>query len=487
MNKIKKRLIIKIEIGILLSFISFLIFTLNDNHFPTTDSIPNNLTAVNIVHNNRFDLTNFKDDLIKKDLIGISAENKNNNKIYTKTPILNGILPVPFFYLSDKYYGVKNPTNEFILNTDYYQIIGKRFASLISAISVFFVFIFLYNFSNSIKFSILGSIVFSFGSFVLSTSSQGNWQHASSLLFITIGFIYFQKFFQKPKNMNLIISTLSLLISYFIRPVNVVFPISILIILIVYKKYKNIPIFFTTMFIMYVLNGYLNKIIGIPNGYSNEIVRSFIEINIGNALKAFVSILFSPNSGIFSYYPVFIFSFAGFFYIIKHIKNVIKDVNFPIILFSLINILFIFGLNSIWWCWTGGTSWGPRLLTESTLPLIILMMFYLLDNKEHFLLKRIIFIILLGFTVINSLVCIYCNNTEWNSKYWSNKTMLEGAWQYNPTMINYYLFQKRSFFVNKLYFSKNEIMFNTKTYLIHVPDKTIKLIFDNSTVYSPIN
>lgn len=476
-----------ILIGILLSLISFFIFTLSDNHFPTTDSIPNNLTAINIVHNNRFDLTNFKNDLIKKDLIGISAENKDNNKIYTKTPILNGIFPVPFFYLSDKYYGIKNPTNEFILNTDYYQIIGKRFASLISAISVFFIFIFLYKFSANIKYSILGSIVFSFGSFVLSTSSQGNWQHASSLLFITIGFICFQEYFHKLKTKQLTMSTSAFLISYFIRPVNVVFPIALVLIFFIYKRYKSIFMFFVTTIVFFVLNNYLNKIIGIPNGYSNEIVRSFVEINIINALKAFVSILFSPNSGIFSYYPIFIFSLIGVIYFLKNFKKISQHNNVPIILFALINIVFIFGLNSIWWCWTGGTSWGPRLLTESTLPLIILMIFYLVNNKKYLLFNKIIFVILLGFTVLNSFVCIYCNTTEWNSKYWTGKSMLEGSWQYNPTMINYYLFQKRSFFINKLYLSQNKIIFNTKTYLIHVPDKTIKLIFDNSTVYSPTN
>lgn len=473
-------------IGILLSIFSLFIFTLSDNHFPTTDSIPNNITAVNIIHNQRFDLTNFEDDLIKKDLIGISAKNEQTQNIYTKTSILNGMFSVPFFYLSDKYYQIRSPSNQFILDTNYYQIIGKRYAAFVSAISVFFVFICILNFSQNIKIAVLGSITYSFGSFVFSTASQANWQHAPSLLLISLGYLSLINFFKKNDNLSIILTSLFFLISYLIRPVNIIFIVSILLMLVIYKKFKKLIPSIITIGIGFFLYKLLCIQIGIPNGYSSEIIRSLKEINIPNAFEAFLSILFSPNSGIFSYYPVFIFSLFGFFTFIKiFIKKHSIYQKIPIILFSIINIIFIFGLNSIWWCWTGGTSWGPRLLTEATIPLIFLMIFYFSRIKKYETINNRLFVILLIISIFNCLIGIYCNTTEWNDKYWSKKTMLEGAWEYKPTMINYYIFNKRSFYIEELRLKKdNSINLNTKTFLVHVPEKQIKLILEQNKTLS---
>ncbi|MDD4938194.1 MAG: hypothetical protein PHX34_04260 [Candidatus Shapirobacteria bacterium] len=469
--------------GILLSLFSFLIYTLSDSFFPTTDSVSNNFTAANIIHNKSLDLTNLKKDLINKGIIDISVSSPKNQKIYSRTPILNGILSVPFFYLSDKLYKIESPSNNFILNSDYYQIIGKRYASLISAISVFIVFFCFLNFSQNFKLSLWGSITYAFGSFIFSTASQANWQHALSALLISLVYFFLIKYFQNNKNKYLVPIPFILLIAYLARPIFITYIIALIILLIFYKKYKE-SLWSTGIIVIGIISYRLIcNSIGIPDGYSNVIVDSLKNINIFYSLKVFISLLISPNCGLFIFHPVFIFSFIGIFYLVKNtINKKYNFLKFPIILFSILNIIFIFGLNTIWYYWPGGVSWGPRLLTEAIIPLLFLSIYYFSNLKTHIKLNQIIFIILLLISTFNSIVCIFCNTGEWNAKYWNNRTFFAGTWEYQPSMINFYIFNKRSFFTKKLTFQNQQLLLRTKTYLLHIPEKRIKIIYDHTDI-----
>jgi hypothetical protein len=475
-------------VAFFLAIFSFCIYTLTDNSFPTTDSIPNNITAVNIIHHNRIDLTNYKDDLIKRGLINISIENKSTKKIFSKTPILNGILSAPFFYVNDKLSNIRSPSSDFVINTDYYQIVGKKYASFLSSISVFIIFFCLNILFKNTRISFIGALTYTFGGFVFGTSSQANWEHAPSLLLISLGYLFLIKFFKKNQNVYLIPVSLFFLLAYFIRPVNIVFIISLVLLLVFYKKYKGLAILIILNTSGYFIYQTFCRIIGIPNGYSNEIIDSIKNIHIFNSFKIFISILISPNSGLFPYYPIYVFSFMGLIFFIKKIKCIyLKDAISKIVLFSVFNIVFIFGLNSIWWAWTGGTSWGPRLLTEASVSFIILITYWLTEIKTNTMLNSILFIFLFLISIFNSLVGIYCNTTEWNDKYWNGKSMFEGAWIYKPTMINYYIFNKRSFFTKKLNIKDGQITLTTKTILFHVPERKFKLIYNRTDNLMPVN
>lgn len=470
--------------GLLISLFSLLIYSLSDGFSPTTDSFSNNLTAVSIVHNHKLDLTDFKEGLIQKNLLDVSTPSKKNQKIYSRTPILNGIFSAPFFYFSDSFYHIKTPSNDLIFYTEYYQIIGKRYAAVISAISVFIIYFIFLNLFKSSKLSVIGTIVFAFGSTIFSTASQGNWQHAPSALLISLTYYFLIKYFQNNKTKFLVPISLFLLISYLIRPVNITFIIALLLLLIFYKKFKGLII--SLVIISSGVVGYrlLCNLIGVPNGYSDIIIESLKSINIFSSIKVFISLLISPNTGLFSFHPVFIFSFLGIFLFIKKIiinKNTF--IKFPILLFSALNIIFIFGLNSIWIFWPGGISWGPRLLTEAIIPLILFLIFYFSDINKYLKLNKIIFFIFLIISIFNSVLGIYCNTGEWHGNYWNGRSLSSGPWEYKPTMFNYYIFNKRSFFIKKLYRQNNSIYLNTKTYLFHIPEKKIKLIYNQTDKY----
>lgn len=70
-----------------------------------------------------------------------------------------------------------------------------------------------------------------------------------------------------------------------------------------------------------------------------------------------------PYKGLFFYYPVLLLSVIGLFYFYKEFK-------IESILFVYIFLAFLI-LNSSWWAWWGGASFGPRHLSL-TMPFLIL-------------------------------------------------------------------------------------------------------------------
>ena len=66
--------------------------------------------------------------------------------------------------------------------------------------------------------------------------------------------------------------------------------------------------------------------------------------------------LFSYRKGWLLYTPVMIFAFLGFFWIKKHIANLVL----PIVVFLIIDIYVVFS----WWCWWYGGSFGSRPMVD---------------------------------------------------------------------------------------------------------------------------
>jgi hypothetical protein len=480
----------KILIGISIAILSLLIYNLSDNHFLTTDPLSNNFTAINIIYNHRLDITNLKEKLTEKGLIGVSVPN-NQGVLFSRTPILDGIFSVPFFYVADKFYGINKFHSELLFeNGEYYQIIGKKYAAFVTSISVFLVYICLLNIFKKYKTSIIGTLIYAFGTFAYSTAAQANWEHAPSLFLISLSYYFLIKFLEKRKKKLIFLTTSILMIAYFIRPINIIFLISLLLLLIYLKNKKSILTFIITAIILYLAYIMFCSSVGIPDGYQTVIIDSLKNINVINAVQVLITILISPNSGLLIFHSIFLFSLIGIIiYIEKSIKNsyFLKKSNLQLILlYSLVSITCILGLNSIWLFWTGGFSWGPRLLTEATIPLIIFLIYFLTNVSKTVL---YFFIPLLIVTSISSIffsaMSIYCNTAEWNDKYWSHTTMLQGAWENNPSEIYYYMFTKRSFYTNKLYLENGQILFKTQTHLIQFKEKNILKIYERIDNFTP--
>lgn len=104
--------------------------------------------------------------------------------------------------------------------------------------------------------------------------------------------------------------------------------------------------------------------------------------------------LFSFRKGWLLYTPMMAFALLG----IPLLRNELKKIKLPIVLFVLLNIYIIFS----WWCWWYGGSYGQRSMVDSysllAIPLACVVKF--IDERKLFM-KTIFYVFALFFSVLN--------------------------------------------------------------------------------------
>lgn len=463
---------------ILLFICSLFVFTLHDNFYATTDSLPNNYTAVNLIYNRSINLNSIADEIDKHGLMGVTSKSKNGD-IFPKTPVLNGILASPFYLFFDKLNHI-NTFNSNLLFNDYYQIVGKYYGSFISSITVSLFFLSLIILFKNYKRSLITTFIYAFSTFTYGTVSQGNWEHAPSFLFYVISLISLILYFNKNNFSYLISTTIFIAFSYFLRPLNIVFIIALVMTLLFGKKIKHTLYTVLVFLFIYIIYTLISQYIGIPNGYKNEITDSITHINIIYSAKVLINILFSPNYGLFTFYPVFIFSLLGLLLFIFKFKTTQLNTEKYILIYSLLIIFAIFFLDTIWWAWPGGYSWGPRLLSEATIPMMFFIVYFLQKIKPNLIIYFSLFITSI-YGIFSNILCIYANNTEWHALYMGAPSKyLISSWS-KPQIIPFYLFERRALRTQELKHNINgESYFQQKTYLIEYKNKRILPVHESN-------
>jgi len=95
-------------------------------------------------------------------------------------------------------------------------------------------------------------------------------------------------------------------------------------------------------------------------------------------------LLFDTYKGIFFYYPVLLFSIYGMYLMYKKVRTG------AIIIFLI--FISVFVLNSCWWAWWGGASFGPRHSTYAV-PFLLIPSIFVLEKSNKFI--KVLFILLL--------------------------------------------------------------------------------------------
>ncbi len=445
-------------LGIFLWLFTFSIYNLHANSSSTSDSLPNNFTTVNILYNDRLDLTNFIPYFHSRRQKSVVTKNKEGI-FYAKTPVINGVLAAPYFYVFDHLHGINNVSADAFLQKDYetyYQSVGKYYAALVASISVFIIFLTLCALFRNILYSLFGTLTYAFGTMTYSTASQGNWQHAPSLLLISLSFYLFFLFL-KSKSQFLIVSISMLLsIATLIRISNIFFFIAIVSALFFYKPYRSFISFSLVIFfpVLFIWQG-ITSAMGIPSGYHSEIMRSIQSFNLLHAFNVIASLLFSPNVGLLIFCPLSILSFLGMYKILNTVvtnKEYVQPLSI-FLLTSVVSFVLLFLFNSFWWAWEGGYSWGPRLLTEAIPCLIYLGVYFMYSLKEKTArsIFLTIFFIFFLYSVIVHAVGVYADDNDWHSTYYKAGTdRMTMAWQINPPILWYYIMQRKVYFTQKI-------------------------------------
>ncbi len=446
-------------IALLLWLCTFSIYTLHANSSSTSDSLPNNFTTVNILYNHRLDLTNFRPYFQIRHQKSVVTEN-NNAVLYAKTPIINGILAVPYFYVFDQAYGIRTVSADAFIQKDYetyYQSVGKYYAALIASISVVFVFLTLHALLKNVLYSLIGAITYGFATMVYSTASQGNWQHAPSLLLITVSFYLFFSFLTSKRQALLIAISFLLGLATLIRISNIFCFIAIISALFFYKPYRKLVIYSVIIFFLLLVTWQgVISVLGVPGGYNSEIVRSLQTFNLFYAIQVVLSLLISPNVGLFIFCPLSILSFLGIYKVLRLILKSKGKGTEPLLIFLLVSIIsfsMLLLFDSFWWAWEGGYSWGPRLLIES-IPFLTYLGVYFMYALQGKILKItyfVIFSILFVYGVLVQAVGVYADDNDWHNNYYKEGIdRMAMAWQIHPPVLWYYILQRKIYFTQKI-------------------------------------
>jgi hypothetical protein len=443
-NNLKNLIKNKVVIGLFIFFFSFFAFTGTMCFFYTTDSLPNNFTALNIIFNKRLDLDNYHKALGRLEPF-ITIKN-NKGVIFAKTPPLMGILTVPTFWVLNKYYGVKYLTEEQIVNTDYSQLIGKLSASFYCSLSSVLMFFILLKVSKNKWRAFLMTLVYFLCTNIFNTASQANFQHGISLFLINL---FLLVFISGPKRLlNLIVCGLIAGLFTQVRISNGFYVVFILSYFGLYERRVDRIIkrlfpfligFITTYGSILAMNVYFQ----VPNGYFGEFVTTILEFDYWQFTKNALALLFSFNFGLFFFSPILLLGFP-----VLSKFNKINTANFQKrIILSLLPTLFIYIIfTSSWWAWTGGRSLNARLITESMPIYIVLLGFSYkayITNRFFKIIFTLFFLVSLS---INILTTYFMDRTmRWydtyiyNGSYRAHIHQVTSAWFAQPMHFKYLL------------------------------------------------
>ncbi len=264
--------------------------------------------------------------------------------------------------------------------------IERLLASIITALSVAFVFLFLRR-KLKLPKALFLTLFYALATAALSLSSRGLWPHGSVMLMLSM-VIYFQLLALKHP---WVIQFSALPLAYWclIRPTGfIALVLFTLLVLIKYRSYLVYYLFWIALtLIPFLLINHIQYEQLFPNYYLLQRISFHPQLT-----TALTGNLFSPARGLFVFNPLFIFSFWGIG--IKLNRN--RFTLFDTLLFLMIVSQYL--AVSMFPAWWGGHSYGNRYLAELT-PIFIYFLTPTLKLITHRKILLGIFIVIVGFSI----------------------------------------------------------------------------------------
>jgi len=314
-------------------------------------------TTVSLLKEGNTDLEEYRHILRANDFYSIEQV---DGRAYTKYPLGASLIALPFM-------AIINPVLEIGLSADIETLLNQELPSGlekgIASFLVALIAVLLFRISelSGVKFgySLLLVSIFAFGTSAWSTASRALWQHTPSMLMLTLALSVLLRARIIPTTPNWAIALLGLPVafSFVIRPTNsiVVLVISAYI-LFAHRKaflaYCAWGISVAVPFIWYNFHIYHALL---PPYY---LTSSHFDDPKTPFFEALAGILISPSRGLFIFSPILLFSLYGIMLKIREKRwNALDSAVAAIIaLHTLLLTLFP--------CWWGGHSYGPRLYCD---------------------------------------------------------------------------------------------------------------------------
>jgi hypothetical protein len=301
-------------------------------------------------------------------------------RVVSSYPIMAGLLNVPAYAMA-RVFGVDLYPQRFRLS--------MITASLICALSVFFLFLALAQFCGSRRQALFFSLVYAFGTCVWSVASRGLWQHGPSLLFLTISLWLLCA--RKPRTVSL--AGLFLALAVVSRPANLLMALPAAIY--VFRRRREAFWLFAALaaFPLALHRLYAWSYWGNPFSPAQANTVPRVANFGGNPLIGLAGLLASPSRGLFVFSPIFLFGVWGSVLAMRCRRE--KPI-LPYLLSGTVGLLLLYSKWTIWW---GGHTFGYRLLIETLPALTVFLAIAWQERLRRRILPRALFFLCLLWSV----------------------------------------------------------------------------------------
>jgi hypothetical protein len=343
----------------------------NQRELGLADTIPATLLPASILRDGDLVLDEFRplfrerspdgSSTLEKQLEYTRAIRPVGGKLRSSYPVGAAILSVPVYAL---------PTAlGMLVDFDDYRAAAKLSASLLTALSAGFVFLALRHFVAGSGLALL-TAVYALGSSVWVVASQALWQHGPALFCLSLATWAALRVAERPSARDACVVSAAAAFAVVCRPQDAVGAACIagyalysrprawpflalpgLVVCALLLAY-NLSVFGT------VTGGYAGLYDAPAHAFRHLDVDSVFTLPLGEGLAG---LLVSPGKGLFVYSPVFALSLVALPLVALRPGQVLARA----LLVWVAVTLYALGKNRLWW---GGTSYGPRYMTEFALP-----------------------------------------------------------------------------------------------------------------------
>lgn len=297
-------------------------------------------------------------------------------------------------------------------------------ASLVSALSVLFLFLALDRLAARRSTSLLLATAYAFGTCVWSVTSRGMFQHGPSLLLQSIAVWLLAR----GDRASAAWSGLFLGLAVVNRPMNLLVAVPLAVV-VAWRHRDGLPAFCALAAVPLALrSAYAWAYWG--SAWSLAQADPFPNISNfhGNALAGLAGLLVSPSRGLFVYSPIFLF--VGFA-VAPALRLRRQQPIFAALLAGALTLLLVTSKWTIWW---GGHSFGYRLLIEMLPALTILLAVAWENFVRERLAWKCAFLICLAWSIFLQAFGARAQPTGFNQKLDGDRSVLWSLRESDPAL-----------------------------------------------------
>ena len=255
---------------------------------------------------------------------------------------------------------------------EYYSVLSKSCASLLVATAVM-LFYMVCNRMFEKRTAIITTIVFAFGTLTWAVSSQTLWQHDSSELLLVIAILCIVKNEQEENIRNFVILGVAGGLLLFNRPPDFIMFIPVLYYVWLHRENIYAFLFWFSVSAVPFLIYNITMFGSIFGGYDNiAVAYSTSTFPVVNSVISLMTLLISPNRGLFVYSPVLLFAIWG----VWKCKNKVLLWFVPVCFLTA--YFYSVHLDNL----AGGWCYGPRYLC-ALLPVLCLFVGYAIEKMDR--------------------------------------------------------------------------------------------------------